>query len=225
MFSRKRRRLRFAFEELYRPSTVRPKVIDDFESSWRKELGTRVSSLQAREIRERPAPSPPGQNLYDRRLATSSSPQVLRRSVGSRRPRPRPSPSSRASFVSFLDPNWFTLRVTSESGRGHVRSEPSPADRSIQHVLARSASSLLAYCALSSGDVIRTRLCTARVCRLLRARIPMPSARGTRGQPLAAIKVSCDVYFYALGPSSGSRARADSRTLRIREATGLDLAH
>lgn len=129
------------------------------------------------------------------------------------------------------DPNWFTRRVTPEEWSGLLSDPNHPLqNRAIQNTYSPGSvfKVFLAYGALASGEVDPDAQVFCPGHAVYYGRAFRCHRRGGHGwvNLRDAIKVSCDVYFYALGRRLGVDGIARiAREFGFGEPTGLDLAH
>ena len=129
------------------------------------------------------------------------------------------------------DPNWFTRRVTAEEWSGLLSDPNHPLqNRAIQNTHSPGSvfKVFLAYGALASGEVDPDAQVFCPGHAVYYGRAFRCHRRGGHGwvNLRDAIKVSCDVYFYALGRRLGVDGIARiAREFGFGEPTGLDLAH
>ncbi|MDQ5859035.1 MAG: penicillin-binding protein 2, partial [Acidobacteriota bacterium] len=194
-----------------------------------------VVDSNAREINEESRlESRPGQNLFltvDRDLQELAE-ECFAEQVGSAVALD-PKTGEILALVSSpsYDPNWFTRRVTSEEWSGLMSDPNHPLqNRAIQNTYSPGSvfKIFLAYGALASGEVDPDArvFCPGHAVYYGRAfRCHRRSGHGWVNLR-DAIKVSCDVYFYALGRRLGIDGIARiARAFGFGEPTGLDLAH
>ena len=194
-----------------------------------------VVDSNAREITEESRmESRPGQNLFltiDRDLQELAE-QAFAGQVGSAVALdPRTGEILALVSSPSYDPNWFTRRVTPEEWSGLMSDPNHPLqNRAIQNTYSPGSvfKVFLAYGALASGEVDPEAqvFCPGYAVHYGRA-FRCHQRRGHGSVNLrTAIKVSCDVYFYALGRRLGVDGIARiARAFGFGEPTGLDLAH
>ncbi len=194
-----------------------------------------VVDSHAREIAEESRlESRPGQNLFltiDRDLQELAE-QCLASQVGSVVALD-PKTGEILALVSSpsYDPNWFTRRVTPEEWSGLMSDPNHPLqNRAIQNMYSPGSvfKVFLAYGALASGEVDPAAQVFCPGSAVHYGRAFRCHRRGGHGwvNLRDAIKVSCDVYFYALGRRLGiDRIAEIARAFGFGEPTGLDLAH
>jgi penicillin-binding protein 2 len=129
------------------------------------------------------------------------------------------------------DPNWFTRRVTPAEWTTLLSHPDRPLqNRAIQNTYSPGSvfKVFLAYGALAAGEVDPNARVFCPGYAVHYGRAFRCHQRGGHGwvDLRAAIKVSCDVYFYNLGRRLGiDRIAEIARAFGFGQPTGLDLAH
>jgi len=194
-----------------------------------------VVDSHAREITEESRlESRPGQNLFltvDRDLQELAE-ECFANQVGSAVALD-PKTGEILALVSSpsYDPNWFTRRVTAEEWSGLMSDPNHPLqNRAIQNTYSPGSvfKIFLAYGALANGEIDPDARVFCPGHAVYYGRAFRCHRRGGHGwvNLRDAIKVSCDVYFYALGRRLGIDGIARiARAFGFGEPTGLDLAH
>ncbi|HZI65985.1 MAG TPA: penicillin-binding protein 2 [Thermoanaerobaculia bacterium] len=194
-----------------------------------------VVDSNAREIREESRlESRPGQNLFltVHRELQELAEECFAEQVGSAVALD-PKTGEILALVSSpsYDPNWFTRRVTAGEWSGLMSDPNHPLqNRAIQNTYSPGSvfKVFLAYGALASGEVDPNATVYCPGQAVYYGRAFRCHRRGGHGSVNLrdAIKVSCDVYFYALGRRLGVDGIARiARAFGFGEPTGLDLAH